>query len=216
MMPYSEEEIIQGFIRRDNEVLKYIYTEYLPSVIHLVKTQNGHAIDAEDLFQDALIIFFEKTRSKDFRLNCSFKTYLYSVSKFLWLHRLEKLSREVEYSDVMENTLTGYYDLEKLVFENEKDKLFHEHFLRLGENCRKVLSYVFRKMTTKEITRRLGYKSEIYVRKRKSQCRRYLIKSIMNDPEYKRIKNQMDHEKEPGPDLAVSGWRNGSGRRKHI
>jgi RNA polymerase sigma factor (sigma-70 family) len=189
MIHYSEKEIIEGFIRRDNDVLKYIYFEYLPSVKHLVKSQNGSTIDAEDLFQDALIIIFEKARTDGFKLNCSFKTFLYSVSKYLWMHRLEKMNREVTYSDVMENTLLGYYDVEKVAFESEKDKLYHEHFIRLGENCQKVLSMVFMKMSTREITRKMGYKSEMYVRKRKSQCRRILIRSIMNDPQFKQIKN---------------------------
>ncbi len=187
---FSEARIVEGFYSSENEVLRFIYREYLPSVIHMVKSNNGAVIDAEDLFQDALVVAFEKIKCPDFALSCTFKTYLYSICRNLWMHRLEKMNKEFIPYEMMENTLTGYPDQDKLFLEAEKDKLYHDHFLRLGENCQKILTLVFQRFSTSEIAKKLGLKSELYVRKRKSQCRKTLIRNIIRDPMYLKIKNQ--------------------------
>ena len=195
MESFSEARIIRGFQSAENEVLKYIYREYLPSVVHMVKSNNGAAIDAEDLFQDALVVVFEKIQSPDFTLTCTFKTYLYSICRNLWMHRLEKMNREFIPYELMENTLPGYHDPDKIFLEAEKDKLFHHHFLRLGENCQKILTLVFKRYSTSEIAKKLGLRSELYVRKRKSQCRKTLLRDIIKDPLYIQIKNQRYEER---------------------
>ena len=193
---FSEEKIVYGFRSAENEVLRFVYREYFPSVVHMVKSNNGAVIDAEDLFQDALVVIFEKIRSPGFALTCTFKTYLYSICRNLWMHRLEKMNREFISYELMEDSLPAYHDTEKIFLEAEKDKLFHHHFLRLGENCQKILTLVFKRFTTTEIAEKLGLKSELYVRKRKSQCRKTLIRNITNDPLYIQIKNQR-HEERP-------------------
>ena len=195
MNAFSEARIVKGFQSSDNKVLEYIYREYLPSIIHMVKSNNGASIDAEDLFQDALVVVFEKIKSPGFALSCTFKTYLYSICRNLWMHRLEKMNKEFIPYELMENTLAGYNDQDKLFLEAEKDKLFHYHFLRLGENCQKILTLVFNRYSTCEIAEKLGLKSELYVRKRKSQCRKTLIKNITKDPLYLKLKNQRYEER---------------------
>ncbi|HNS18091.1 MAG TPA: sigma-70 family RNA polymerase sigma factor [Bacteroidales bacterium] len=186
---FSEARIVEGFQSSENDVLEYIYREYLPSVLHMVKANNGAVIDAEDLFQDALVVAFEKIQSPDFALSCTFKTYLYSICRNLWMHRLEKMNKEFIPYEMMENTLTGYNDQDKSFLEAEKEKLFHDHFLRLGENCQKILFLVFQRFSSREIAKKLGLKSELYVRKRKSQCRKILSRNIKRDPMYSKIKN---------------------------
>ncbi|MBP6977138.1 MAG: sigma-70 family RNA polymerase sigma factor [Bacteroidales bacterium] len=195
MDSFSEARIIDGFYSAENGVLEYIYREYLPSVIHMVKSNHGAPIDAEDLFQDALVVAFEKIQAPDFALSCTFKTYLYSICRNLWMHRLEKMNKEFIPYEMMENTLSGYNEQDKLFLEEEKDKLFHDHFLRLGEKCQKILLLVFQRFSTSEIAVKLELNSELYVRKRKSQCRKTLIRNIVRDPKYIKIKNHRYEER---------------------
>lgn len=197
MIPFSEAKIVSGFRNAESDVLKFIYQEYLPAVIHMVKTNNGAPIDAEDIFQDALVILFEKIQTPGFTLNCTLKTFLYAVCRNLWLHRLEKLKRESVTCEIMENFPGAYLDVDRNYLEADKEKLYQSYFLQLGQNCQKILSLVFKRYTTSEIARVLGLESELYVRKRKSQCRKKLIRSIMKDPRYKMIKNQYHEQERP-------------------
>ena len=59
----------------------------------LVINNNGSADEAKDIFQEAIIVLYEKVRSGVFELNCQIKTYVYSVSERLWLKRLQQLNR---------------------------------------------------------------------------------------------------------------------------
>lgn len=59
----------------------------------MIINNNGSSDDAKDIFQEAMIVLYEKVRSGTFELNCQIKTYIYSVSKRLWLKRLQQLNR---------------------------------------------------------------------------------------------------------------------------
>ena len=45
----------------------------------LIINNNGSSDDARDIFQEAVIVLYEKARTGTFELNCQLKTYLYSV-----------------------------------------------------------------------------------------------------------------------------------------
>ena len=54
----------------------------------LIINNNGTADDAKDIFQEAMIVLYEKARSGTFELSCQIKTYVYSVSRRLWLKKI--------------------------------------------------------------------------------------------------------------------------------
>ena len=61
----------------------------------LIINNSGSTDDAKDIFQEAMIVLYEKVRSGTFELNCLIKTYVYSVSRRLWLKRLQQMNRYV-------------------------------------------------------------------------------------------------------------------------
>ncbi|WP_431215013.1 RNA polymerase sigma factor [Puia sp. P3] len=52
-------------------------------VLSLILNNSGYPDDARDIFQEAMIVLYEKVRSGTFELNCQLKTYLYSVCRRL-------------------------------------------------------------------------------------------------------------------------------------
>ncbi|HET6996503.1 MAG TPA: sigma factor, partial [Chitinophagaceae bacterium] len=56
----------------------------------IVVSNGGNAQDAEDIFQEALIIVCRKVKDPGFQLTAQLSTYLYSVSRFLWKDELRK------------------------------------------------------------------------------------------------------------------------------
>jgi RNA polymerase sigma factor (sigma-70 family) len=87
---YSDEELLKGLVARDETVLKELYKTYFPGTRRFIMSNQGREEDAYDLFQEALMVLFQKARVQEFKLTCSFGTYLYSVVRFLWLKELEK------------------------------------------------------------------------------------------------------------------------------
>ncbi len=184
MIHYSDEAIIEGLRLRSDYIIKYIYQELFPMILFLVTKNTGSEEDAEDIFQDSLIIVFKKIKANDFELSCSFRTYIYSVSRNLWLQKLSKRKQfSREFSDVETYiTMTDYALMEKNQDDVEKFRLYQQHFLTLGEDCQKVLMLFMKKVSLREIAAEMGFKTEKYAKTRKYLCKEELKKRIINDP----------------------------------
>lgn len=185
---YTDEALIAGLNRQDTVIIKYIYKQFYQQIKSFVVSNTGAIMDAEDVFQDALVIIYKKITSGNFKLECSFSTFLYSVCKNLWLQRLtrQKFSNEFKAS-VNPHQWHDTNESEETVDEFEKYKLFQQHFLKLKEDDQKVLKLFISKVSLKEIARIMGYKSEKYAKTRKYICKEKLKNSIMNDPRYREI-----------------------------
>lgn len=184
MIHYSDEAIIEGLRLRSDYIIKYIYQELFPMILFLVTKNNGSEEDAEDIFQDSLIIVFRKIKANELDLTCSFRTYVYSISRNLWLQKLSKRKQfSREFSDIeVYITMSDYALSERNQDEQEKFRLYQQHFLTLGEDCQKVLLLFMKKTSLKEIAAEMGYKTEKYAKTRKYLCKEELKKRIINDP----------------------------------
>ena len=187
MNHYTDEAILQGLERRDRGVIRYVYKEYYPSIKFLIITNSGNETDAEDVFQDAMVIIFRKIIENKMILTSSFKTFLYSICRNLWLQRLDRKLFSYEF---MENeNLTDMQDsiqFEMRDAENEKYRLFQKHFLKLSEDCKKILKLFMNKVPLREIAEIMGFKTEKYAKTRKFMCKEKLKNAIFNDPNYKK------------------------------
>ncbi|MCD4696296.1 MAG: sigma-70 family RNA polymerase sigma factor [Bacteroidales bacterium] len=189
MQDFSAIEILDGVKNRDTNVLDFIYENYFHPIKLLVMKNNGSVEDAEDIYQDAILVIYQKVREEKLTLTCSFKTYLYSVCRLLWLKQLEK--RRINNRTAEEAGL--FIEIQEDIFsiyeKNERYKLYLDHFKKLSFSCQKVLELFLAKIPLKEIARILGFKSDQYVKKRKFQCKEKLIQSIKSDPIYKSNNN---------------------------
>jgi len=184
---YSDESIIDGLKSRDNGIIRYIYKEYYPTIKFLITTNSGTETDAEDVFQDALVVLYRKIAKENLILTSSFKTFLYSICRNLWLQRLDRrvFSNEfLEMEDLSE--LQESMHLEQPEEEQEKYRLFQQHFLQLSQDCQKVLRLFMGKTSLKEIAEIMGFKTEKYAKTRKFMCKEKLKNSIINDPFFKK------------------------------
>jgi len=185
MVHYTQYGIIDGIRRRDKDVLKYVYKQYLPMVRYFIIRNQGSEEDAEDIFQEAIVAVCERVRKKNLALDCAFKTYFYSVVRHMWLQYLERNKINYEFSDMDEFLLLE----DKELYEDfqAKKAIFQRNFLGLTELCRKILLMVVEGTSYDEIALTIGYKGRQYAIKRKYECMKSLINRVVNDPEYKRM-----------------------------
>lgn len=188
MTHYTDEAILEGLKKQDRDVIKYVYKEYYPSIKFLIITNSGNEIDAEDVFQDAMVIIYRKIIENKMILTSSFKTFLYSICRNLWLQRLDR--KLFSYEFLENENLTDLQDnvmFEMKEAENEKYKLFQQHFLRLSEDCKKILRLFMNKVPLREIAEIMGFKTEKYAKTRKFMCKEKLKSAIINDPNSKKF-----------------------------
>jgi RNA polymerase sigma factor (sigma-70 family) len=156
---YSSLELINGIRKRDNTVLRYIYSKYYQSVLHFVMNNSGTAEDAKDVFQESMIVVFENVRADiDFKLDCSMQTYVFSIARIIWIKHLNRIKKNM--TKLNENH--EYIDFEEPQPFKEHDfqyALYQKVFLELPEDCQVIA-------------------------KRKHFCKEYLIKLIRENPEF--------------------------------
>lgn len=191
MIDYSNTDLLNGILRNDTIVLQYIYKNFYSNINFFIKKNNGDDDDANDIFQESIIIIYRKLKANELVLDCTFDTYLYSICRFLWLKTLEK--RKIEKESIKDNHEFNdeIYDdsLEEIADLNDRYRLYQKHFANLGKDCQKILQLYFDKVPLKNIAQIMGFKSEKYAKKRKYHCKEYLINSIKQDLEYKNILN---------------------------
>jgi len=167
----NEEVLLQGLARNDKKAVETIYRENYNMIQVLVINNNGSADDAKDIFQEAMIVLYEKVRSGTFELNCQIKTYVYSVSRRLWLKRLQQLNR---YSPSIEN-LDGFVPVEEEIEEHEKRdaefEMMDKAIGSLGEPCKSLLeAYYLQKRKMQEIAANFGYTNADNAKNQKYKC----------------------------------------------
>ena len=63
---------------------EYLYEEVFPVVADIFSKQGCPFQDAKDIFQDALIIFYEKSVSGELNVRLSDEAYIVGIAKHLW------------------------------------------------------------------------------------------------------------------------------------
>ncbi|MBN2699283.1 MAG: RNA polymerase sigma factor [Bacteroidales bacterium] len=187
MKRLSDDDIIKGLRKRDNRVLQYIYKNAFNSVKQLVINNAGSSNDAEDIFQEALIIVYKKLRDEaDFRLDCAFNTYMYSISRLLWLKHLRQIKKI--HIDPLNRDMEERIEFEEPSPVQDKDlrmAIYQRNLLKIPEDCQSILKLTAQNINAREIAERLGFRSEGYVRKRRHFCKDFLVNQIKADKDYR-------------------------------
>lgn len=166
-----EQELIKGLSVNDKSAIELIYKENFGVVQSLVLNNNGSEDDAKDIFQEALIVLYEKAKSGVFELNCQIKTYLYSVSKRLWLKRLQKNSRYELPSDGLEETVYVEDDMGSHERRNVEFGMMEYAMAHLGEPCKSLLeAYYLKKSSMQDIAETFGYTNADNAKNQKYKC----------------------------------------------
>ncbi len=184
MNRYSSNELIDGIRKRDNTVLKFIYQKYFHSINRFILNNSGTDDDAQDVFQEAIIVVYENVRSKNgFKLESSLQTYIFSVARIIWIKHLNKVKKNMD--KLNENH--EYIEFEEPQPFQEHDfkySLYQRIFLDLPIDCQKIMKLSNEGISHKEIAAKMGFKSENYIAKRKHFCKEYLIKMIRESPDF--------------------------------
>jgi len=183
----KSQHYIEGIRKSNSTVIREIYKEYHKAIVHLVETNSGTKDDAHDVFQEGLVIVFQKVQKADFQLTSNFLTYFYAICRNIWLNKLRKKSnKEVTLDAKMLSMVEDTTD--STIDQSEQFFLYRKMFLRLGKDCQRLLDLFLQKVKMAEIMEHMGYGSISYTKKRKFLCKEKLVKLIKEDPSFKELK----------------------------
>ena len=177
---HSEQELLKSLASNDSSVIEAIYKDNFPAIQLFVLSNNGSSDDAMDLFQEAMILLYEKAVAGDLELNCKLKTYIYSVCRRLWLKRLQQMKRTGNSVETLEDTIPVEEDLEEQERKNEAFSQMEQALNKLGEPCKSLLeAFYIQKKHMNEISEEFGYTNSDNAKNQKYKCLMRLKKNIL-------------------------------------
>ena len=72
----QDKYLLEGLAIQDKNAIESIYKSNFTMIQNLIINNKGTLNDAEDIFQEAMIVLYQKSIDKEFQLNCQLKTYL--------------------------------------------------------------------------------------------------------------------------------------------
>lgn len=170
---YSDIELVEKLSNADSNAFEFLYRRYFQMVKNLVEKNSGTSDDASDLFQEVMIIIYEKLRDGKFNLSCSMKTFIYSIARNQWLKNLKIKKRQVSFSNFEDY----------IILEEEPENLLlgdiQQWLKEIGEACRKLLIYFYYlKKSMSEICSELDYSNSDSAKNQKYKCIQRLKKMV--------------------------------------
>ena len=167
----KDKEIIARISKGDEKALDYLYRKYYRMMIKLVLSNNGTEDEAKDIYQDALVVFWQKVTSGNLILTSKISTYIYSICLNLWRKELDRKSKLInEEKDGIE------------IIDNDKKeriKIINECVQQMDESCKKILTfYYFDGLSMNDIADKLGYANTDTAKTKKYKCKKKLDQYI--------------------------------------
>jgi RNA polymerase sigma factor (sigma-70 family) len=120
-----------------------VYTRYYPSVEKYILMNSGVFQDAEDVFQDTVLVLLNYIAKENFNLTCSIKTLVFAIARRLWLKQLRQRTRnetlnelEIEQKDFITNW-------EEVEISERKYNSLPEVLSRISAHCSGLLKQLF-------------------------------------------------------------------------
>ena len=173
----TDSEIVFGILNNSESAIKRLYVAYFPMVLQLIINNNGTADDAKDIYQEAIIVLYNKIKKGEFELHSKLKTFLYSVCRRLWLKRLSQMNRYggdlqdfQEYSPVDD-------EIEDQAERNVQFSKMQSALGMLGEPCKTIIEdFYIHNRSMQEICESFGYTNADNAKTQKYKCLQRLKK----------------------------------------
>lgn len=148
MEQHSDMKYIEALRQNNARLIDEIYRRFSQSVLRWVLANNGKAADAEDLFQEALMVVYERYCQKDFHLTCPLGSLLLAICRRKWYDRLLQKKRESDVRNAEalrfeeEHESSALQEAEALLEADRRQSRLGRAFAQLSEQCQKLLTLV--------------------------------------------------------------------------
>lgn len=168
----EEKALLKGLAANDKQAIEQIYRDNYNTIQAFILNNNGSTDDARDIFQESMIVLYEKAQSVEFELTSQLKTYIYSVCRRLWLKKLNQMQRYSNgFIDKLEEILPVEEDLEHHEKKDADFTLMETAMSKIGEPCKSLLdAYYVQKKHMQQIAVEFGYTNADNAKTQKYKC----------------------------------------------
>jgi len=168
---------------KSNLALNFLYKNIQPKITIWIKQNNGSLDEAQDVFQDSVISFYQFVLKGKFKEENSIEGFLFSIARNKWVNRVKQINKTGEQLPL--DLIETKPEEEK---NNNRSKEIEQLLSQLGEVCKELLTYsIFYKMSMEDIALRMGYSSQNAVKTKKYKCKQRLVKIVKDKRNLKEI-----------------------------
>ncbi len=167
-----DDQTIVQMIRtgRNDIALNALYRNF-PVIRRLIRSRGGNTKDAEDIFQETLLILIKKAAQPEFQLTAKLSTYLYSVCGYLWNDHLRRQKRQVPFEEATDLSAAEETNLAEAMRRESRIRLAEQALDDLRDRCRELLLLFYkRQLSIKAIAAKMGYGTENSAKNQKYKC----------------------------------------------
>jgi RNA polymerase sigma factor (sigma-70 family) len=173
----TDREVVLGILNNSADALNKLYTGHFPMILQFILNNNGDEDDAKDVYQEAIIILYNKIKSGDFELSSKLKTYIYSVCRRIWLKKLSQQSKKTNNIDDFEDVIAVEFDVEQHEAKDLQFEKMGEALLNLGEPCKTIIQdFYINNLSMQDICEKFGYTNTDNAKTQKYKCLQRLKK----------------------------------------
>ncbi|MFD0793024.1 RNA polymerase sigma factor [Mucilaginibacter litoreus] len=144
-------------------MLTELYKSAFPAVAKYISKMGGSFDDAKDIFQDALVIYYEKAIAGDAAV-ANKRAYLVGIAKHLWLKKFNAAILSTSLNDLP-------VDIIQTVDEQVSANKVLQYLQTAGKRCMDLLSaFYYDKLPMKDVAGLFGYSGERSVTVQKYKC----------------------------------------------
>lgn len=162
--------VVQQLRAGDPALLGALYDSAFPKVAAHIRKNNGDTDDARDVFQEAMIALVEQAGHEHFTLTAAPGTYLFAISRNLWLKRLRERTRHVAlaHTSGSEASEEHAFDTHAIPSAEERAASILD---RITDHCVGILRALFMmRMPMPELMARMGWRNRHTADNQKYKC----------------------------------------------
>ncbi|HKG05431.1 MAG TPA: sigma-70 family RNA polymerase sigma factor [Pedobacter sp.] len=157
------------------EMFLNLYLESFPGVVRYISRMGGTFEEARDVFQDALVVYYEKVQLQGKVLTSGREAYLFGIARYLWNKKYHK-NRLFE-------QLPGDYEKVTDAADSSSQEISSHRLLQLlsdaGEKCMQLLSaFYYEKMDMDALAKRFGFSGPRSATVQKFKCLEKVKKTV--------------------------------------
>ena len=171
----TEQHVLQQLAQGHEGAATSIYRQHYPIVSRWLMARGCTADDAADIFQEGMVILFQKATDPAFTLTCQVGTYLLAVCKRLWLRKAEQLGkRPAQLDDEAGDEGQDWAYEETIAIHEEREahyQMLEDALAHIGEPCQSILrAYYHHDKSMAQIANDFGYTNPENAKTQKYKC----------------------------------------------
>jgi RNA polymerase sigma factor (sigma-70 family) len=183
---FSDSDLVEAINEKDllEQAILQLYQDHAGITRSFIMGKGGTEQDADDIFQETIVSFIESVQKGKFRQESGIRTFLISISKYIWYNEIRKRQRAGNREKIFEMDRDQKEEpVTEAIIDREMKQQLNKLLQELGESCKKILElFYYENLSMKEIVSQMHYENEQVVRNKKYKCLQQLTDKMKQNP----------------------------------